>query len=275
MKILILGSTGMIGHTFFSYLSKINDFEVCSTQRKINSNKKLFYFDALNFDGLHDILNIFLPDVVINCIGITKHSKDIKDRYKTIMINSLLPWKLKNLSDIYNFRFIHISTDCVFNGRKGNYLETDINDENDFYGKSKSLGEISDVTNCVTVRTSTIGHEKINKYGLLEWFLSQTSCKGFTKAIFSGLPTIVLIQIIKEHILMNKNLFGLFHIGAIPIAKYDLLKLINHVYERKINIIADDTIEINRSLNSDKFKSITDFKVPSWPELIKIMKENK
>jgi dTDP-4-dehydrorhamnose reductase len=274
MRILILGSNGMIGHTLFNYLSKIKDYDVWGAEKRKHNNKKII---KLNIGTLNDLDEIFeneVFDLVINCIGITKHRKEFENISEVILMNSALPWKLLYLSKKNSFRLIHISTDCVFSGKNGCYDENDICDSEDVYGKSKSLGEILNEKNCLTIRTSTIGHEMKTKHGLLEWFLSQKQCKGYSKCIFSGFPTIVLAQIIHKYIIPNQNLFGLFHIGSNSISKYDLLKKINFLYKKKINLIFDDKVVIDRSLNSEKFKLATGYNPPQWNELLEIMKKN-
>jgi len=168
-------------------------------------------------------------------------------------------------------RLIHISTDCVYSGAKGNYMESDPADCEDIYGRSKLLGEV-DYPHAITLRTSTIGHELQSMHGLLDWFLCQKKqCNGYTRAIFSGLPTIVLAQIIRDIVIPNTILTGLYHISAEPISKYELLKLIADEYGKTIDIIKDEKFTIDRSLNSNRFQNATGFKSASWPDLIKLM----
>ena len=184
MKVLVLGSNGMIGNAIYTQLKLNDEIEVFNTE-EINSNsfKK---FDASKLDNFESFFKFHTFNVVINCIGITKHRNEIQDIYKVIMINSIFPWKLLNLAKKLNFKLIHISTDCVFDGMRGNYSELDIPNALDLYGRTKALGEITNDESCLTIRTSTIGHELNSKRGLLEWFLSQKKCKGFVNAIFSG-----------------------------------------------------------------------------------------
>ena len=173
-----------------------------------------------------------------------------------------------------NIRFIHISSDCVFSGSKGMYVESDLPDATDLYGRSKALGEVVN-GNALTLRTSTIGHELHTKYGLLEWFLSQENeCFGFSRAIFSGLPSVVFAEVIKDFVLPNPHLEGLYHISAEPINKYELLKLIASIYGKKIEIKQDREFTINRSLNHEKFKAATSYTPAPWPELIETMYKN-
>jgi dTDP-4-dehydrorhamnose reductase len=166
---------------------------------------------------------------------------------------------------------IHVSTDCVFAGTKGNYAEGDATDAGDVYGKSKNLGEV-DYPHAVTLRTSTIGHELQSAYGLLEWFLVQQGrCKGFSRAIFSGLPNTEFARVVRDVVIPRPDLHGLYHVGAAPIGKYELLQLIAKVYGKQIDIVRDDDFSIDRSLNSARFHKATGYKPEAWPELIQAM----
>jgi dTDP-4-dehydrorhamnose reductase len=179
---------------------------------------------------------------------------------------------LAKLSNKYHFRLIHISTDCIFSGLKGNYAENDTPDATDLYGKTKLLGEIN-YKNAVTIRTSVIGHEVSTTQGLLDWFLSQSGVvKGFEKAIFSGLTNIELAKIIYKTIIPNYNLKGIYHISGETISKYRLLLIIKKIYNMKnIVIISEKKKKINRSLNSNYFKNETGYKSPAWLKMIKEM----
>ena len=170
-------------------------------------------------------------------------------------------------------RLIHISTDCVFSGQRGNYIETDLADADDVYGRSKRLGEV-ELAGHLTLRTSTIGHENHTKFGLLEWVLAQEACKGYARAIFSGLPSVVFARIIRDIIIPDRTLTGLYHVSAAPIAKFDLLQLIATVYKHRVDLSVDREFVIDRSLNSSKFTNATGYQAPAWPELIQLMHEH-
>jgi dTDP-4-dehydrorhamnose reductase len=166
---------------------------------------------------------------------------------------------------------VHVSTDCVFAGTRGNYVEGDIPDALDVYGRSKHLGEV-DHPHVITLRTSTIGHELQSAYGLLEWFLAQQDrCKGFNRAIFSGLPNTVFAQVVRDVVIPRPELHGLYHVGGQPIGKYELLRCIAHVYGKQIDIVRDDDFVIDRSLNSSRFSKATGYVPDSWPRLIQAM----
>ena len=281
MRILIFGAGGMIGSAMFKVLHANPDLEVIGTIRR-SEDRNFFSADqAKNLIVVRDIENIDLlvkafvdyePQVVINCIGLTKHHLESNDPILTIPINTLLPHRMSQLCAISGARFIHISTDCVFSGATGNYHEDFPSDAKDLYGKSKFLGETIDGNHALTLRTSTIGHELSSAYGLLEWFLCQeTTCRGFANAIFSGLPNTVFAEVIRDYVLPNKNLHGLYHVGAKPIGKYELLQIISKVYQKSISIVRDDDFKIDRSLNSKKFTLATAYQAPDWPELINSM----
>jgi dTDP-4-dehydrorhamnose reductase len=191
-------------------------------------------------------------------------------------LNTILPHRLADLCRASNARLIHISTDCIFSGSRGNYFEGDYSDAADIYGKSKYLGEVINDPSAITLRTSTIGHELQSSYGLLEWFLAQEgTCTGFSKAIFSGLPNNVFAEIVRDYVIPKPELHGLYHVGAGPIGKYDLLKLIAAQYNKNINFIFDDKFVIDRSLNVDQFRRVTGYNAPSWPELIQSMHKSQ
>ena len=209
--------------------------------------------------------------MVVNCAGLTKHKPEVEDPLISIPINTLMPHRLAGLCKLVGARLIHISTDCVFSGEKGGYIENDFADARDVYGKSKALGEVH-YPHTITLRTSTIGHELQSKYGLLDWFLSQEGrCKGYTRAIFSGLPTVVFAQIVRDVVIPHTELSGLYHVAAKPITKFDLLKLIADVYGKTIDMVPDDKLMIDRSLDAKRFQSATGYVAPEWPDLIKLM----
>ena len=196
---------------------------------------------------------------------------DSDDPLQAIPINSLLPHRLAGLCALLSARLVHIGTDCIFSGEKGGYTENDPSDAKDLYGKSKFLGEV-DYPHAVTLRTSIIGHELQSAHSLIGWFLSQQDhCKGYKRAIFSGLPTVALAQIIRDVVIPSPDLSGVYHVAAKPISKYDLLRLVADVYGKSIEIEPDDQLIIDRSLNADRFRQATGYVVPDWPELIKLM----
>jgi dTDP-4-dehydrorhamnose reductase len=278
MKVLVLGTTGLIGSSVFKSLSQ--KYETWGTVRSSSANtffsdtlqqRLIVGIDALNENTLIKLMEDVKPDVVVNCIGLTKHLKGADDPMISIPINSLLPHRLARLCGINGSRLIHVSTDCVYSGKKGGYIEQDPSDSEDIYGKSKFLGEVL-YPHAITLRTSTIGHELSTKHGLLNWFLSQSEqCKGFSRAIFSGLPTVEFARVIRDVVIPRGELNGLYHVAGHHISKYELLKMIAVEYNKSIDILKDEQFVIDRSLNFDRFKNATCYVAPKWPELISQM----
>lgn len=280
MKILVLGASGMLGNAMIRVLGEMAGWQVYGTVRSEGS-KKFFHpdiaerlisgVDVEHYDSLLQAFNKVRPDVVINCVGLIKQLADAEDPLQAIPINALLPHRLARMCELASARLVHMSTDCVFSGSKGDYRESDPSDAKDIYGRSKYLGEVS-YPNAITLRTSIIGHELQSAHGLVGWFLSQQGqCNGFTRAIFSGLPTVALAHIVRDVVIPRADLFGVYHVAAQPISKYDLLKLIADVYGKTIEIMPSDKLAIDRSLNADRFRDATGYKVANWPELIKLM----
>jgi dTDP-4-dehydrorhamnose reductase len=280
LKVLVLGASGMLGNAVMRIMCEKSDLEVYGTIRSDSVPQALpteikkniiVSCDVTNQESLTQLFRKIRPDVVINCVGLVKQLAMADDPLITLPINAMLPHQLAHICSDYNARLVHISTDCVFSGTRGNYKETDISDAQDLYGKSKFIGEVN-YPHTVTLRTSIIGHELQSAHSLISWFLSQkNSCKGFRKVIFSGLPTVVLAKIIRDIVLPKTELTGLFHVAAQPISKYDLLSLVAKVYEKPIEIIADDQQVLDRSLNAEKFKMATGYEAPPWDDLIKTM----
>jgi len=278
-KVLILGGTGMLGHTLFTQLSLQKNLDVYATARTSNGLSLWFSpdlvkkiradVDADNFDTVIRAFASIQPDIVINCIGLIKQLPMASDPLSAITINSLLPHRISMICRSAGARMIHISTDCVFDGKKGNYKEQDTPNADDLYGRSKCLGEVSYTPHCLTLRTSIIGHELKGKLGLIEWFLAQQGkVRGFTKVIYSGFPTIEFARIIDNYVLPNNELIGVYHVSSDSISKYDLLKLVAIKYDKKIEIEPYDDFRQNRSLDSSLFSRLTGYVPPSWPELV-------
>ena len=280
-KILILGGTGMLGHTLFKALRKNPELEVYATVRSLgglsrwfsDEEKKLLCpgVEASDISSILRVVASVQPDVVINCIGLIKQSPQASDPMSAISINSQLPHSIALICQASNARMIHISTDCVFNGAKGRYTEEDPSDATDLYGRSKFLGEV-DYPHCITMRTSIIGHELKGNYGLVEWFMAQEgSARGYTKAIFSGFPTIEIANIIENYVVPNPELTGIYQVSAEAISKHDLLRLIVATYGKKIEIEPYHDFILDRSLNSDRFRAASGYIPPAWKELVSDM----
>jgi dTDP-4-dehydrorhamnose reductase len=283
MKILVLGVTGMLGNAVFRVFSADAGHETWGTLRSAAAKRSfpqqsherlLSGVDVLDQDALAAAMARVKPDVVINCVGLIKQLADAKDPLTALPINAMLPHRLARLCALGGARLIHVSTDCVFAGRKGMYLESDLSDAEDLYGKSKYIGELHGLPHAITLRTSIIGHELDSNYALVDWFLSQEGeVKGFTKAIFSGLPTVELARVIKDFVLPHPQLNGLYHVAAEPIDKFRLLSQVAAQYDKTIDIRPDDALVIDRSLDGSRFREATGYVAPEWPELIRRMYE--
>ena len=277
-KVLILGITGMLGHQLFNRLSANGKFSVFGSARSIRGIEPCFdpdhrnrifqNVDAVSPESFRKLFADIRPDVVINCIGIIKQLPAANDPLTAIGINSLFPHQVAHLCKEYKCRLIHVSTDCVFSGKKGNYSEHDPSDAEDLYGRTKYLGEVS-YPHSITLRTSIIGHELKGKYGLIEWFLAQDKkIRGYRRAIFSGFPTIELARIISDVVIPDDTLNGLYHVSSEPISKFDLLTIVAGTYRKNIEIEPYDGVCENRSLDSSAFRNKTGYEPPSWEKLI-------
>lgn len=277
MKVLVFGAAGMLGHKLYQRLS--SRFDVAATIRgEFSSIGRFGIFDPTkiieNIDvrdrsSVESAIVAARPDVVINAVGVIKQLPSAKDVITTLEINAIFPHRLAELGAKYGFRTISVSTDCVFDGVKGHYTESDIPNATDLYGKSKALGELTD-ENCLTLRTSIIGRELGTSHSLVDWFLSNRggSVKGFTRAIYSGFPTIVFADIIGDLVANRPELSGLYQVASQPINKFELLKLVNSAYDANIEIVPENDFAIDRSLDAAKFNELIGFKPAPWPELV-------
>lgn len=281
MRVLVLGASGMLGNAVLRVMSEHDNWTVYGTLRSPNSALKtlapkaklLHGIRADQPDSLLAALTQSRPQVVINCVGLVKQLASADDPLEAIPINALMPHRLARLCELAQARLVHISTDCVFSGCQGNYRESDMPDAEDLYGRSKLLGEVSD-RHAITLRTSIIGHELGRDHGLVGWFLSQQErVKGYTEAIFSGVPTFELARVVRDFVIPNTQLHGLYHVAAAPISKHDLLQIVNRVYGKNLQIEPDDQFKINRSLDASRFRSATGYVAPAWPDLISKMRE--
>lgn len=281
-KVLVLGVSGMLGNAVLRVFAQSKDYSVVGSARSAGllrllppelREQVICGVDVENTDSLVRLFTIARPNTVINCIGLVKQLAEANDPLVAIPINSLLPHRLARLCDVVGARLIHMSTDCVFAGTRGMYGEHDLPDAQDLYGLSKYLGEV-DYPQAVTLRTSIIGHELNSAHGLLGWFLAQQGpVKGFTRAIFSGLPTMELARVMRDFVIPNTDLQGLYHVSADPINKFELLKLVAQAYGTSTAITPDDSLVIDRSLDSSRFRKITGYEPPAWPELVRRMHE--
>jgi len=267
----------MLGHQAFRHLNGRYDVKVTLRGELddylpsdlFTEENTFTNIDACSNKSIEHVIQDFLPDVVLNAIGIIKQRDDAKTYVPSIEINSLLPHKLAYLTKNIGARLIHLSTDCVFSGESGNYSEEDSPDSRDLYGLSKFLGEVKE-EHCLTLRTSIIGLELSNKNSLIEWFLAQSGeIKGYNKAVYTGFTTLEFVRLIELVIMKYPKLHGVFHVASNPITKYDLLSMLSKLLGRDdITILPDDEFICNRSLNSSKFNSITGYNAPDWQTML-------
>lgn len=275
-NVLILGVNGLIGSTLGRVLGKSRHLKVYGTVRKkisfLENCELINSVDAFNIEHIYDLIIKNNINFVINCIGLTKHKDLTNSIYDSGYLNAVFPHKLSFFTQKCNAKLIHISSDCVFSGKNGNYNESSKCDATDTYGVTKYLGELSE-NQGLTIRTSTIGHELETSYGLLNWFMRQKKCFGYSKAFFSGTTTLELANTINRIILEYPSLCGVYNIGGTKISKFDLLKKINDIYKLDIDIKCNDEFFIDRSFSSARFCRDTGYSSPNWDSLINDMKE--
>jgi dTDP-4-dehydrorhamnose reductase len=279
-RVLVLGASGMLGNAVFRLFAQSPSFLTMGSLRSTNllrylgkdlHNHVICGVDVENLDSLTSLFAKSRPDVVINCIGLVKQLAAADDPLLAIPVNALLPHRLARLCEVAGARLVHISTDCVFSGVKGMYKESDISDAKDLYGRSKYIGEV-DYPHAITLRTSIIGHELSGSQSLVGWFLAQQEgVRGFRRAIFSGLPTVELAMVIRDYVISRPELHGIYHVSAKAINKYELLQLIANAYGKSVEILPDDQLVIDRSLDSTLFSQATNYHPKEWIELIQLM----
>jgi dTDP-4-dehydrorhamnose reductase len=273
---MLLGVSGMLGLSIFRYLSRENDYVMIATSRSndvlafLNDDMRKHIFtnlDATRIDDFSRLIHDFKPDLVINCIGITKQKLNNQPNFKLSLINSTFPHSIAKICSSIDAQFLQFSTDCVFSGKRGEYVETDIPDPSDIYGASKWLGEVV-YGNHLSIRTSIIGHSIGEKVSLVDWFLGSTeTIFGYENAIFSGLPTVCVAEFIEKYII-NNNVKGLVHLGAKPIDKYSLLTMLKNIYDVDINIKKSSKVFINRSLKPTFVLEELGYKPESWSVML-------
>jgi dTDP-4-dehydrorhamnose reductase len=280
IEILILGGTGMLGHKLFQQIRQKVAETYCTIRGSIDHpllrHVDLFHAghvvencDVEDQSTLEGLFADYRPRVVINCIGVIKQRPEAKQAIPTIIVNSLLPHRLAEICGRYGSRLIHFSTDCVFDGRRGCYQEEDPTDAQDLYGRTKALGEIKDGP-VLTLRTSIIGRELVHSDSLLEWFLKQEdeTVPGFRCALYSGLTTNRMADVVWTSIAKHPDLRGLYQVIGPTISKFDLLCLLRDAYRPEIEIVPVDEFVSNRSMRGDKFAKATGFVCPPWPQLV-------
>ncbi|MGX1618280.1 dTDP-4-dehydrorhamnose reductase family protein [Micromonospora chalcea] len=276
-RVLVLGVTGMLGHTLLREFDRDPGIAVHGACRTGDLTGLLppglaarveTGVDADDVDGVGSLLQRVRPDVVVNCVGVVKQRPEVQDAVGTVRLNALFPHLLARLCETVGARLVHVSTDCVFSGDRGNYVETDLPDPPDLYGRSKLLGEVGG-PHALTLRTSIIGHELASSRSLVDWFLSQAgTVRGYTKAVYSGVTTVELARVLRTVVFPRTDLAGLYHVAAAPITKYDLLRLVASEYRWTGDIVPYDGFVCDRSLSAEAFAATTGYRPPSWPQMV-------
>jgi len=285
MKVCVFGAGGLLGHMLIRVLSESNDvFGITREKPKISSPLAKFLSQEKWIGGVdasipHSIDKIFETDqfdVAINCIGLIKQRDSIVSDIEMMVINGEFPHHLAQIANNHDTQVIHISTDCVFSGIKGSYLESDKPDPVDVYGKSKLLGELNDSDN-LTLRTSHIGRELTVKKSFVEWLVSQRGghVNGYSHAIYSGLTTQALARTISKLLSGNSHLSGLFHVSSQPISKLEIINKLNELLDLQLTVTPDASVQINRSLNSEKFQNATSISPQTWDEMLSNLRQDQ
>ena len=277
MRALVLGGAGMLGHRLWLGLrDRVETFVTMRRPLATYASLGLFVeelaideVDVLSDRDLDRALAVASPDVIVNAVGVVKQRREAERATSTIAVNALLPHRLADRCVAAGTRLIHVSTDCVFSGSRGSYTEADVPDARDLYGRSKLLGEVAR-PGCLTLRTSMVGREIGSSHGLVEWFLSHRgeTVPGYTRARFSGLTTIELARLIATLVQSDHDLAGLWHVAGEPIAKYDLLSMVNDQFRLGSTLEADDSFVCDRTLDASRFMNATGYRPPTWAEMV-------
>src|SRR2546423_716781 len=273
MRILIFGGDGMLGHRLLESWRERHEVWVTLRQSAaaygryadLFAERVIFDLDVRRLQGIVDAVATVSPDAVVNAVGVVKQRPSAKEAIPSLEVNALFPHRLAQVCAAAQTRMIHLSTDCVFSGLKGGYVETDVPDAEDPYGRSKLLGEVIE-PHCLTLRTSMIGLELGRHGSLVEWFLAQRGrIKGFRRVIYSGLTTAEMARAIEHFLVQQPELGGIWHLSSSPIAKYDLLaKLSERLGRADVEIVPEDEFVCDRRLDSRALQRKTTYRVPSW-----------
>lgn len=276
MKIMVIGASGMLGHQLFRQLSACHqvlgvlrrDLDSYAVHNLFTANNAVGGVDIRHPEKLAPAMASFGPDVVINAAGLVKQRHDASDTLACLEANAVFPHRLARLCQQAKARLIHFSTDCVFSGNSGAIPDDAPHDALDVYGRTKSLGEVIGA-GCLTLRTSMIGLEIENRRGLVEWFLAQRGeVRGYTRAFFSGLTTIELSRVVEMLLTAPGELYGAYNLSAAPISKYALLFKLGELTEHPATLVEDDSLVVDRSLDSSRFQKDFGYTPPSWEEML-------
>lgn len=280
MRVLVLGAGGMLGHKLVQRLGQLSDVtgtlrgngEPYRSSPALAAAQLCCGVDCADFSTVQDTIEQIHPDAVVNCIGIIKQREDAKEPIELIATNALFPHLLARVCIERSIKLIHFSTDCVFSGKRGPYSENDFADAADLYGRTKFLGEIVQ-RGCLTLRTSIIGRELAHHASLIDWFLAQRGqrIKGFAGALYTGLTTNAMADVTAILLTRFPQMFGLWHLASEPISKFELLQIVNEIYEAGVEIVRDETFVCDRRLDGSRFRAETGIMVPTWHKMIEEM----
>lgn len=267
MKVLVLGAQGMLGAVLMRQLADQFDVYGTALSKDHGSARLIQGVDVANSDDVERVMESVNPDAVVNCAGIVKSECSIQSPERILAVNTRAPHAIAAASRRRGCRFVHVSTDCVFSGKRGSYHEYDPVDAEDLYGRSKAAGEIVGRPDCLTIRTSFIGRDPRRQRGLLEWLLAQQGAvPGFTRARWSGLSTFELARAISLA-LATPHLFGLYHVAGPPISKADLLEVLVRELGLGCRVDRVDEQPIDRTLNGSRFADATGYVPSTWVEM--------
>lgn len=277
-RILVLGSRGMLGHMLVRVLSPYHSvFGTTSGSydrhsllaRLLDRDHWLDSVDVRQWDTINRVLKNTQPEVVINCVGVIKQKLESSNAIDAIFVNSLVPHQLARSCDENGVNLIHLSTDCVFEGTPGLKKVSDIPNATDLYGTTKRLGEIG-YGNSLTLRTGFVGRQLSGSEGLFEWVRSQRgkTIRGFKHAIYSGLTTRALSDVIRQVIENFPNLSGLYQVASAPISKFDLICRLNELLSLNVTVVPDTEFVCDRSLDGSHFTQSTNIRIPTWDEML-------
>ncbi len=284
MRVLLLGAGGMLGHKLLERLPP-RGHDVTGTVREALPDPALAarsprarLLGGVAADGFGPVraaLDALRPEAVVNCVGVIKQLKAAKDAVPSIRINALLPHLLAEWCAANGARLVHFSTDCVFRGAAGPYAVDAPADAPDLYGRTKHMGEVAG-PGCLTIRSSIIGHELKGHVSLVDWFLSRRGqdAKGFSRALYTGLPTVVMADLVARALDEWRGLDGVWQAASAPVSKLDLLGLINEEYGLGVRLSRDDEFRCDRRLDGSAFAAQTGWRAPAWPEMVRRMHED-
>lgn len=277
MRILVPGGDGMLGHELLRVLSPDHDVTVTLRQSPaayahygvFTADNAVYGVDVRQPDQLAEVLAAVRPDAVVNAVGLVKQRPDGQQTLPAVELNTVYPHRLAQLCRLVGARLVHVSTDCVFSGRRGGYTEDDEPDAYDVYGTTKRLGEVDDGA-ALVLRTSIIGPELSGRRSLVEWFLAQRGdVPGFRRVLYSGLTTTELSRVVDLVLREHPDLTGLYHVASEPISKHELLAVLaDRLGRTDVTLRPDDSVVLDRSLRADRFAKATGYCPPTWDQML-------